>query len=105
MRIHSVLILALTTVSFAFPTELVNEHDPAFNESLAEHRLEKRATYGWVAAYADSDPHCQGKYALPRPKVRSHCVKFTPVESVIGVSSPASVPPHPLRSSFPLSLF
>ena len=88
MQLQSFFLLALATAALALPAEIIDDKDSVFNETLVSHRLEKRATHGWLSSYADSDPQCLAGYAPPRPKVRHACIKFRPAENTISVGSP-----------------
>lgn len=54
-----------------------------FNQTLPP--LESRGHYGWVASFWNGDPECKGGYSGPRPKIKSSCVEFHPVNSVVKI--------------------
>ena len=87
MQLPNLLTLSLlASTSFALPTTTtttanIDNAAVNFNETLPS--LDKRGHYGWVAAFADNDLECKAGYALPRPKIKSDCVKFEPVSTSI----------------------
>ena len=101
MQLPNLLTLSLlASASFALPTTTtttanIDNAAVNFNETLPS--LDKRGHYGWVAAFADNDLECKAGYALPRPKIKSDCVKFEPVSTRVKVSPP------PLNFAFNLA--
>ena len=98
MQITSILLLALSAASIASPVIVddpntdfdstltgLEDSDAESNGTFTGNRLEKRGTYGWIAAYADDDVFCKGGYAQPRPQIRTGCVNLSPAGDNIGV--------------------
>ena len=98
MQITSILLLALSAASIASPINVddsntdfdstltgLEDSDAESNGTFTGNRLEKRGTYGWIAAYADGDVSCKGGYAEPRPQIKTGCVNLSPAGSNIGV--------------------
>ena len=54
-----------------------------FNQTLPP--LESRGHYGWVTSFANSDPLCRGGYGGARPKIKSSCVEFHPLQNVVKI--------------------
>ena len=96
MQVTSLIILAITSAVVASPIDLdgyldveIDKNSAIFNGTFSENSIQKRATFGWVAAYADSDTSCKGDYAEPRPEIRTDCVPISPAGSNLGVRLPS----------------
>ena len=109
MQLKTILVLGLSCAALAHPTLIYDEVSlssnqiedlpSSFNQSHYN-ELEKRGTFGWVASYGYTDSKCSGHYAMPRPKIKTNCVKFTSVSNNLGVSLTLPQILYLLMSSF-----
>lgn len=92
MQVTSLLLLALSAAAIASPIDIdaafnadIDDIETRFNGTISESSLEKRATFGWAATFADGDNACKGGYADPRPKIKTGCAPVNEAGRNLGV--------------------
>ena len=80
MHISTLIILALSAGALSLPT---NTTEPVDSEGA----LEKRGTFGWIAAFGNGDDDCSGLHYDHRPKMNKQgCIKFHNDGPFVGVN-------------------